>query len=123
MLGQWSVEMASGFKSAKKIAQPQGSLQEAFAAAEKWMSVNRGRVYGQKNQKAAWRKATPTNAQVREIRRQGIDVDWSKMNAGQVADMLDFRKAQALSRARQKVRNRCTVFNACPVVSGIRHYR
>ena len=53
MLGQWTVEMASGFKTAKKIAQPQGSLQEAFAAAEKWMSVNRGRVYGQKNQKAA----------------------------------------------------------------------
>ena len=45
----------------------------------------------------------PDEAQVREIRRQGIDVDWSKMNAGQVADMLDYRKAQALSRARQKV--------------------
>ena len=59
---------------------------------------------------------------MREIRRQGIDVDWSKMNAGQVSDMLDFRKAQALSRARQKVERtvaQCSTHAPSSVASAI----
>ena len=103
MLGEWTVELSSGFKKAQAISPKQPSLQDAFAAAEKWMSVNRGRNYSLKSQKAPWRKGLPTNAQVREIRRQGLDVDWNKMSAGQVHDMLEFRKAQQQARARQKV--------------------
>ena len=122
MLGQWSVEVASGIKSAKKIAQAAGF---APGSVRRRREVDVGQPWPHlraEEPERGWRKATPTNAQVREIRRQGIDVDWSKMNAGQVADMLDYRKAQALSRARQKV-GACTVFNRCPVVSGIRHGR
>ena len=102
MLGEWTVELSSGFKKAQAISPKQPSLQDAFAAAEKWMSVNRGRNYSRKTRRRLAERL-PTNAQVREIRRQGLDVDWTKMNAGQVEDMLDYRKAQPLSRARQKV--------------------
>ena len=37
-----------------------------------------GRTYNMKRQNAPWRKGVPSDAQVREIRRQGIDVDWRR---------------------------------------------
>ena len=102
MLGKWTVEFSSGFKKTQKIAKTQDSLPEAFAAAEKWMSVNRPRVYRNKSQKAGWRKARPSDAQVREIRRQGLNLNWQNMTSGEVSDVLDFRKAQQLARARAR---------------------
>jgi hypothetical protein len=120
MLGQWNIEFTSGFKKAAQIAKPQPSLQDAFDSAEKWMSVNRGRTFNMKRQNAAWRKNVPSDAQVRQLRRMGIDVDWRKMNAGQVSDMLDFRKAQQQARARQKaVVAQCSVHAPSSVASAI----
>ena len=90
------VELASGFKKAQEDRAAAGLAAGSVRSRREVDVASTGAAStDMKNQKAAWRKATPTNAQVREIRRQGIDVDWSKMNAGQVSDMLDFRKAQA----------------------------
>jgi superfamily II DNA/RNA helicase len=100
MLGKWTVEFSSGFKKAQMIAKTQDSLPEAFAAAEKWMSVNRPRTFRNKSQKANWRKARPTDAQVREINRQGLNLNWREMTSGEVSDVLDHRHAQKIARAR-----------------------
>src|SRR4030095_10148256 len=102
LLGQWSLEFSDGHKKAQKIPKSQPTREDAFKAAEKWMSVNKGRTYNMKRQNAPWRKGVPTAAQVREIRRQGLDVNWNQMTAGQVHDMLEFRKAQANARARAR---------------------
>jgi hypothetical protein len=102
MLGNWTAEFSSGFKKAARIAPPQGSLTEAFEAAEKWVSVNRPRAYGLKNQNARWRKGPATDAQVREIRRMGLDLNWPQMNAGQVHDAIEFKRAQSAARRQKK---------------------
>jgi ATP-dependent helicase IRC3 len=102
MLGTWTAEFSSGFKKAARITQPQPTLQDAFAAAEKWVSVNRPRTYGIKNQNARWRKGPATDAQVRAIRREGLNLHWQPMTAGEVHDVLEFRRAQATARRQKK---------------------
>ena len=82
MLGKWTVEFSSGFKKAQQIAKTQDSLPEAFAAAEKWMSVNRPRIYRNKSQKAGWRKARPSDAQVREIDPSGPESELAGDDVG-----------------------------------------
>ena len=100
MLGQWSrrdgqrLQVGQEDRAAAGVAPGSVRRRREVDVGQPWPRLRAEEPEGRLAEGA------PTNAQVREIRRQGIDVDWSKMNAGQVADMLDFRKAQALSRAR-----------------------
>ena len=103
ILGKWTVEISSGYKKAQKIRRRRTRYPMRSRRPRSGVNVNRPRTYRIKTQKANWRKALPTNAQVREIRRMALNLNWQTMKPGRVADVLDFRKAQQQSRARQKV--------------------
>ena len=104
--GMDGYDPAQSYSTCLVVVPDINELFEAFAAAEKWMSVNRGRTYGLKRQNAPWRKGIPTDAQVRRINRLGLDLNWRNMNAGQVHDTLEFHHAQQTARERQRLQKK-----------------
>jgi superfamily II DNA or RNA helicase len=101
LLGQWEVKLTRGWKSPEEIMEPQPDKESAFAAAERWIAVNRPKQFNIVQQNAKWRQQPPTNAQIAKLRRLGLEkLDWRKLNMGQVSDILNYQDAKIAARRR-----------------------
>lgn len=101
LLGQWDCYLTRGLKNPEKLGRTNPDLESAFKTAERWMFTERHEAYQKARQNAPWRKNPAIQGSIRYAKNLGIDIDFRKVNQGQLSDLINAKLARLEARKRQ----------------------
>ena len=94
-LGRWDAWLTVGFKNPERLFHGAPDTESALRRAEQWIFSERHEAYQKNKQNSPWRKAAPSVGSINYAKKLGINVDYKKVNAGQLSDLIKHRVAKS----------------------------